>query len=129
MHNIRKHWTTVLTLLGPISSVYRDLHQQSHIKEPKLYNYYILFYQNLPFLHIYIYMICNRYYQSEPESNGNEGVLHIPQNFWTGTSPSDYFVSYLGHLFGEGSYSSAEIHLIYSQVPLWMGWILNYFWF
>ena len=27
--------------------------------------------------------------QSEPGSNGNEGVLHIPQSFRTGASPSD----------------------------------------
>ena len=42
MHDIRKHWTTISTLLGLISSVYRDLHhwgsnQQPQIAEPKLY--------------------------------------------------------------------------------------------
>ena len=39
--------------------------------------------------------------QSGPGSNGNEGVLHIPQSFSiTGTSPSDCLVSYPGHLLG-----------------------------
>ena len=43
MHNIRKHWTAVLILLGLISSVYHDLHhwrskQRPQIAEPKLYN-------------------------------------------------------------------------------------------
>ena len=42
-HDIRKDWTSVLTLLGLISSVYRDLHhwrlnQRPQIAEPKLYN-------------------------------------------------------------------------------------------
>ena len=39
--------------------------------------------------------------QSGPGSDGNEGVLQIPQSFSvTGTSPSDCLVSYLGHSFG-----------------------------
>ena len=38
--------------------------------------------------------------QSGPRSDGNEGVLHIPQNSSiSGTSPSDCLVSYPGHLF------------------------------
>ena len=41
--------------------------------------------------------------QSEPESNGNELVLCIPQSISiTGASPSDGIVSYSGHLLGEG---------------------------
>ena len=37
--------------------------------------------------------------QSGPGSDGNEGVLHIPQSSTiTGTSPSDCLVSYPGHL-------------------------------
>ena len=41
--------------------------------------------------------------QSEPGSDSNEGVLHIPHNLSiTGTSPSDSLVSYPGHLLGEG---------------------------
>ena len=44
MHDIWKHWTAVSTLLGLISSVYRDLHpwrsnQRPQIAEPKLYNW------------------------------------------------------------------------------------------
>ena len=42
-HDIRKHWTAVSTLLGLISSAYRDLRhwrsdQWPQITEPKLYN-------------------------------------------------------------------------------------------
>ena len=56
--------------------------------------------------------------QSRPGSNGNEGVLHIPQSSSiTGTSPSDCLVSYQGHLLGEGSYPSAEVQLVYSTAP------------
>ena len=37
--------------------------------------------------------------QSGPGSDDNKGVLCIPQSSSiTGTSPSDYLVSYLGHL-------------------------------
>ena len=46
---------------------------------------------------------------SGPGSNGNEGVLCIPQNSSiTGTSPSDYLVSYPGHSLGE-FYSSTRL--------------------
>ena len=46
---------------------------------------------------------------SDPGSDGNKGVLHIPQSpSFTGTSPSDCFVSYRGHSLGE-SYPSAEM--------------------
>ena len=54
---------------------------------------------------------------SGPGSNGNEGVLHIPQSSHiTGTSPSDCLMSYPGHFFcgGGGSYPSAEMQLVYS---------------
>ena len=41
--------------------------------------------------------------QSEPESNGNEAVLQIPQSSSiTGTSPSDCFVSYPEHSLRRG---------------------------
>ena len=41
--------------------------------------------------------------QSGPGSNGNEGVLRIPQSSSTaGTSPSDCLVSYPGHSLGWG---------------------------
>ena len=47
--------------------------------------------------------------QSEPGSDGNEGVLCIPQSSSiTEASPSDCLVSYPGHLLGE-SYPSAEM--------------------
>ena len=59
--------------------------------------------------------------QSGPESNGNEGVLCIPQSSSiTGTSPSDCLVSYPGHSLGRGSYPSAEMQSVYSTVPA--GW-------
>ena len=52
--------------------------------------------------------------QSGPGSNGNKGVLCIPQSSSiTEASPSDCLVSYPGHLLGE-SYSSAEMQLMYS---------------
>ena len=55
--------------------------------------------------------------QSGPESDGNEGVLHIPQSSSTaGTSPSDCLVSYPGHSLG-GSYPSAEKQSVYSTAP------------
>ena len=44
-----------------------------------------------------------------PGSDGNEGVLHIPQNSTiTEVSPSDCLVLYLGYAWRE-SYSSAEM--------------------
>ena len=55
--------------------------------------------------------------QSEPRSNGNEGVLHILQSSSiTGTSPSACLMSYPEHSFGE-SYSSAEKQSVYSTAP------------
>ena len=55
--------------------------------------------------------------QSGPGSNGNEGVLRIPQrSSITGTSPSDCLVSYQGNLFCE-SYLSVEKQLVYSTAP------------
>ena len=53
-------------------------------------------------------LICHKPKQptndhSGPGSNGNEEVLHIPQNSGiTGTLPSDCLVSYPGHSLGEG---------------------------
>ena len=38
--------------------------------------------------------------QSGPGSNGNEGVLHIPQSSRTEAFPSDGSVSHPGHLLG-----------------------------
>ena len=54
---------------------------------------------------------------SKPENNGNEGVLHIPQSSsLTGTSPSDFLMSYPGHSFRE-FYPSAEKQSVYSTAP------------
>ena len=54
--------------------------------------------------------------QSKPGSNGNEGVLCIPQSSSiTGTSPSDCLVSYPEHLLGGGSYPSVELQSVYSS--------------
>ena len=57
--------------------------------------------------------------QNGPESNGNEGVLRIPQ----GPSPSDCLVSYPEHSLGRGSYPSAEVQSVYSSAPA--GWAIN----
>ena len=52
--------------------------------------------------------------QSEPGSDGNEGVLCIPQgSIVTKATPSDCLVSYPGYLLEE-SYLSAEMQLVYS---------------
>ena len=49
-----------------------------------------------------------------PESNDNEGVLHILQSCnITDASPSDCLMSYPGHSLGGGFYSSAEMQLVY----------------
>ena len=51
--------------------------------------------------------------QSEPGSDGNEGVICIPpKSSITGTSPPDCLVSYTGHSLGQ-SYPSAEMYLVY----------------
>ena len=68
--------------------------------------------------------------QSGPGSDGNEGVLRIPQSFIiTGTSPSDCLVSYLGHSL-EGFYPSAKEQSVYSIAPadwarLMFNWIVS----
>ena len=52
--------------------------------------------------------------QSGPGSNGNEGVLHIPQSSSiTGTSPSDCLVLYPGHSL-EGDLTLLSV---YSTAP------------
>ena len=49
-------------------------------------------------LYIYIYIEREREKESGPGSDGNEGVLGIPQSSSiAGTSPSDCLVSYAGH--------------------------------
>ena len=55
--------------------------------------------------------------QSGPGSDGNEGVLRIPQSSTiTGTSLSDCFESYAGHSL-RGAYSSTEKQSVYSTAP------------
>ena len=63
--------------------------------------------------------------QSGPRSNGNKRVLHIPQiSSNAGSSPSDCFVSYPGHLLA-GSYPSAGVQSVYSTAPAdWAKWKL-----
>ena len=56
--------------------------------------------------------------QSEPGSDGNKGVLRIPQSSSTaGTTPSDCLVSYPGHSLEGGSYPSAEAQSVCSTAP------------
>ena len=62
--------------------------------------------------------------QSGPRSDGNKGILFIPQSFSiTGASPSDCFVSYTEHSQGK-SYLSAEMQSVYSTVQA--GWAIKY---
>ena len=56
--------------------------------------------------------------QSEPGSDGNEGVHHISQRFSISeTSPSDCLVSHPGHSLGE-SYPSVKMQSVYSATPV-----------
>ena len=55
--------------------------------------------------------------QSRSGSNGNEGILHIPQSSSiTKASPSDCLVPYPGHSLEE-SYPWSEIQSVYSTTP------------
>ena len=56
--------------------------------------------------------------QSEPWSNGNEEVFHIPKSSSiTRASPSDCLKSYQDTQLLRGSYSSAEMQSVYSIDP------------
>ena len=56
--------------------------------------------------------------QSGPGSNGNEGVLSIPQSpNTTRASLSDCLVSSPEYSLGGGSYLSAEVLSVYSTSP------------
>ena len=56
--------------------------------------------------------------QRGPGSDGNEGVLSIPQSYSiTGTLPSYCLVSYPGHSLVGWSYPSAEMQSVYSTAP------------
>ena len=58
--------------------------------------------------------------QSERGSDGNEGVLSIPQSSnITRTSPSNCFVLYSGYSLGRESYSSAETQWVYSAAQVY----------
>ena len=62
--------------------------------------------------------------KSRPKSNGNERVLHLPQSSKM-ASPLDSLVLNPGHPFGGKSYSSAEMQLVYSTVPIdWAVWLI-----
>ena len=65
--------------------------------------------------------------QSGPGSDGNEGVLRIPQSSSVaGTSPLDLLVSYPGHSLEE-SYTSAEKQSVFSTAPAdWTKTIIDY---
>ena len=70
--------------------------------------------------------------QSGPGSDGNEGVLHIPQSYnITGPSLSDCLASYTGHSLRRESYSSAEVQSVYSTAPahLARGWVNTYYYY
>ena len=71
-----------------------------------------------------ILSVANTPGQSEPESNGNDGVLCISQSSTiTGTSPSDCLVSYPGSSLLGGVYLSAVMQLVYSTAPaVWAAW-------
>ena len=60
--------------------------------------------------------------QNEPGSDGNEGLLCIPQSSSiTGASPSDCWVLYLGHSLGE-SYPLPEMQSVYlTAQAYWTG--------
>ena len=61
--------------------------------------------------------------QSGAGSDGNEGVLSVPQSSnITGASPSDYLVSYLGHML-RGCVPSAEMQSVYSIAPADWAWV------
>ena len=56
--------------------------------------------------------------QSEPWSDDNEEVLHIPQSSRiTGASSSDCSVLYPGHMLGK-SYHNAGMQFVYSTAPV-----------
>ena len=56
--------------------------------------------------------------QNGPGSDGNEGVLRIPQSSSiTGSLPLDCLVSYIGTHDGV-SYSFAEVQSVYSKAPV-----------
>ena len=55
--------------------------------------------------------------QSEPRSNGNEGVHHIFQHYWNLTIRLFNIISGHSLEMGVGSYPSAEMQSVYSTAP------------
>ena len=66
------------------------------------------------------FYLTHRWSQSIHGGNGNEGVFYIRQSSQTEALPSDGLISYPGHLFGEGSYPSAEMQSAYSTAPSYL---------
>ena len=67
--------------------------------------------------------------QSGPGSNGNEGVLYIPQRTKTEPSPSDRLVLHPGHSLKGVLSTSAEMQLVHSTAPAnWVFWLREYKW-
>ena len=61
---------------------------------------------------------ANTLHQSGPGSNGNEGVLCIPQNSSsTGVSPSHCLMPYLGHIWWGVVNPFAQNQSVYSTAP------------
>ena len=65
--------------------------------------------------------------QSGLESNGNKEVLYILQSYWTGATPSNALVSYLGHPLGKGVLLLCRdaVSIFYSSS--WLG--CNNYWY
>ena len=57
-----------------------------------------------------------------PGSNGNEGLVQIPQISKAGASPPDGWMSYVRTLFGEWYYLSVEMQSMYSTAPADWAW-------
>ena len=56
--------------------------------------------------------------QSKPESDGNKGVLRIPQSSCiTGASQSDYSMSYPEHLLGTVLTVCGDAHGVFYSLP------------
>ena len=66
--------------------------------------------------------------KSGPVSDGNEGVLHIPQrSSITGNLPSDCLVSYPGHLLGVGNHSAEKQSMYSTALADWTRWVFMHF--
>ena len=61
--------------------------------------------------------------QSEPGSNGDEGILYISQSSLIDASLSDGLLSSTGHSLGEGFHPFADMQSVYSAVPV--DWVFD----